>query len=70
MVLMMVSTTPLLGVPAAGTQLLVQVGGSKFHWLPHSTVLFEEQIKENAQPPAGAMTVKFTTHEAALDAQS
>jgi hypothetical protein len=66
----MVSTTPLDTVPAAGTQAFVQVGGLKFHWVPHSTVLFEEQIKENAQPPAGAMTVKFTTHEAALAAQS
>ena len=70
MVLTMVSTTPLLGVPAAGTHALVQVGGLKFHWVPHSTVLFEEQIKEKAQPPAGAMTVKFTTHEAEFEAQS
>ena len=56
-VLTTVITTPLLGVPAGGTQAFVHVGGLKLHVVPHSTVLFDEQSKEKAQPPGGEMTV-------------
>jgi hypothetical protein len=66
----MVTITPLLGVPAAGTQLFVQPGGLNVHVVPHSTVLFDEQSKENVQPPGGAITVKFTVQLAGLEAQS
>jgi hypothetical protein len=52
-VLMTVTTTPLLGVPGGGEQLFVQVGGLKVQAEPHSTVLFDEQSKVNAQPPGG-----------------
>ena len=69
-VLTMVSTTPLLTVPGGGAHAFVQVGGSKLHAVPHSTVLFDEQSKEKPQPPGGGMTVKLTRHEAWLDAQS
>jgi hypothetical protein len=56
-VLMIVTTTPLLGVPGGGAQLFVQLGGLKVHVVPHSTVLFEEQSRVNVQPPAGCITV-------------
>jgi hypothetical protein len=52
-VLMTVTTTPLLGVPGGGEHALVHVGGLKVQAVPHSTVLFDEQSKVNAQPPGG-----------------
>jgi hypothetical protein len=57
MVLMTVSTTPLLGVPGAGEQLFVHPGGLNPHCVPHWTVLFDEQSKVKVQPPGGWMTV-------------
>jgi len=56
-VLTTVTTTPLLGVPGGGEQAFVHAGGLKLQAEPHSTVLFDEQSKVNAQPPGGAMTV-------------
>jgi hypothetical protein len=41
---------------------LVHVGGSKLHAEPHSTVLFEEQIKVNPQPVP--VTLKINWHVA------
>jgi len=67
-VLITVTTTPLLG--GGGEQLFVHEGGLKVQFVPHCTVLFDEQSKVNAQPPGGWITVKFNTHEAAFDAQS
>jgi hypothetical protein len=64
-VLMMVRTTPLDGVPAGGAQALVHVGGLKLHWVPHSTVLFDEQIMDKVQPAAG-VTTNGTKHWAAV----
>jgi hypothetical protein len=57
----MVSWTPLLGVPGGGTQAFVQVGGSKFQLVPHSTVLFVGHNKVNAHPLVG-VTVKGIRH--------
>ena len=61
MVLTMVSMTPLEGVPCGGTQALVQVGGLKLHWVPHSTVLFDAQFKVKTHEASG-VTTKFTLH--------
>src|SRR5690349_19982983 len=41
-VLTTVITTPLLGVPAAGTQAFLPVGALMLQFVPHSTVLFDE----------------------------
>ena len=60
-VLRIVRTTPLDGVPGGGTQALVQAGGLKFHWVPHSTVLFDAQFRAKAQAASG-VTTKFTLH--------
>ena len=48
---------------------MVGVGGLKFHWVPHSTVLFGAQISAKG-PVLGAMTVNFNWHDAELPAQS
>jgi hypothetical protein len=56
-----VTTTPLLGVPGGGTQALVQVGGLKLQLVPHSTVLLVAQIKVKRQPATGD-TVNGTRH--------
>ena len=55
------------GTPATGQQTFVAVGGSKPQLLPHCTVLLAAQF--SAKGP-GEITVKLSTHDAALDTQS
>ncbi len=59
-VLTTVTTTPLLTVPGGGEQLFVQVGGSKDHFVPHSTVLLVAQIIAKLHPVPE--TTNGTTH--------